>query len=496
MKSLNAIFIFSLIASILFSSCSQNEKEELSQENDYPNVLILMADDLGYGDVGFNGNDFVITPNLDQLASEGLKFNRFYSSGPVCSPTRASLMTGMHYKRLGIESANIGSLPQFVTSMGEMFKSKGYTTGHFGKWHLGTMTKDTLDSNRGGQKDFEGEFSPPWLHGFDRIFATEAKVPTYDPMTIWPGILDSLPLYYEPCKGDYCIHFGTYYWNQDSTIENDNLSGDDTKIMFDRLIPFMEEAVKAKQPFMANVWIHTPHTPYLTDSAHRALYADKGLSEQNFYGAVTYMDEQIGRLVGKLKELGVDENTFIFFCSDNGPQGQTKWGRPQSAGTTGGLRGRKATLYEGGIRVPGLIKWPKKIKAGGVTDYPASTADLFPTLASVIGYSETVNPIDGGDITKVFDNPETVSNRYIPFIYFRKKAYIGQKHKLVSFDNYNSDGSLDRKIELYDLETDNSEANDLYQKNQQLGDSLSAELEKQTLEFWNYYKEKVTKDEN
>ena len=141
-----------------------------------------MADDQGWGDVGYNGHPYLKTPNLDSMAKNGAIFTRFYSAGSVCSPTRASVMTGRHPERMRICSANCGHIQNEEITLAELVKKKGYRTGHFGKWHLGTLTKDILDANRGGRKQNEIHYAPPKNHGFDVSFVTESKVPTWDPM--------------------------------------------------------------------------------------------------------------------------------------------------------------------------------------------------------------------------------------------------------------------------------------------------------------------------
>ena len=149
--------------------------------SDRPNIVLLMCDDLGYGDVGFNGNRIIHTPHLNDMRAEGARFTRFCAGGPVCSPTRGTCLTGRHYSRYGVTHANAGRLPTEEITLARVCQEHGYRTGHFGKWHLGTMTTSTRDSNRSGPEHAD-EYSPPWIHGFDACFSTEAKVPTWDPM--------------------------------------------------------------------------------------------------------------------------------------------------------------------------------------------------------------------------------------------------------------------------------------------------------------------------
>jgi arylsulfatase A-like enzyme len=148
-----------------------------TQAAEKPNVILIMCDDLGWGDVGFNGNKTIRTPHLDAMAKAGLKFNRFYAAAPVCSPTRGSCVTGRHPYRYGIPFANSGHMKPEELTLAELLKKQGYTTGHFGKWHLGTLTKTVKDANRGGPRGAK-HFSPPQANGFDVCFSTESKVPT------------------------------------------------------------------------------------------------------------------------------------------------------------------------------------------------------------------------------------------------------------------------------------------------------------------------------
>ena len=160
---------------IIFSSLQTIYSEE--QVTHQPNIILCMADDQGWGDVGYNGHPVLQTPHLDQMARDGMRFDRFYAAAPVCSPTRASVVTGRHPMRMGIPWANTGKLPDQEHTIAEILQQQGYRTGHFGKWHLGTLSLTVKDGNRGGTG--EQYYAPPWLHGFDTCFSTESKVPTY-----------------------------------------------------------------------------------------------------------------------------------------------------------------------------------------------------------------------------------------------------------------------------------------------------------------------------
>ena len=299
-----------------------------------PNIILIMSDDQGWGDTGYNGNPYLKTPALDAMAANGIVFNRFYSASPVCSPTRGSVMTGRHPDRYGICGANCGHLPDQEITLAEVAKDLGYRTGHFGKWHLGTLTRDMLDANRGGRPEHIEHYAPPWDHGFDVCFSTESKVPTWDPMVVPEKSAEDVNPNFISGK-----HFGTYYWKETGEIVNENLQGDDSRIIKDRVIPFIEESVANSKPFFTVIWFHSPHLPVLTGEEFRNQYQDLSLDQQHFYGTITAMDQQIGRLREHLRALDISNQTVVFFTSDNGPEGKSIEGRKQ--GTTKGLRGRK-----------------------------------------------------------------------------------------------------------------------------------------------------------
>lgn len=211
-----------------------------------PNIIMCMTDDQGWGDVGYNGNPIAKTPNLDRMAEEGLRFDRFYAAASVCSPTRASCLTGRNTFRTGVFFANEGILRPEEFTMMAFVKSKGYTTGHFGKWHLGTLTKTERDSNR-GRPGNDAEYNPPWEHEFDTCFSTEAKVPTWDPMRKPTG---KVPWQGWKALGpdDEYKDYGTHYWNERGQKATDNLHGDDSRVIMDRALPFIRKAAEAETP--------------------------------------------------------------------------------------------------------------------------------------------------------------------------------------------------------------------------------------------------------
>lgn len=426
-----------------------------------PNIILCMADDLGWGDVGYNGHPALRTPNLDRMASEGVRFDRFYSASPVCSPTRGSCLTGRHPNRLGIFGANDGSLSGDEIHLARILKTEGYTTGHFGKWHLGTLTTEEVDSNRGRPGD-ERYYAPPWDRDFDVCFSTEAKVPTWDPMK-------------HPDHPDR--HYGTFYWTGPGEKEQDNLEGDDSRVIMDRAIPFIREAVKDERPFFAVVWFHTPHHPVVAGPDYRAMYPDEGEGHQHYYGCITALDEQIGRLRSELNELGVHDETMLWFCSDNGPAGIGGGTDPNPGGrehgTAGPFRGRKGSVYEGGVRVPGLLVWPEGFPEPMQTDFPSVTTDYLPTILDALNIELPASEnrsYDGVSLLPALHGEMGERPRPIGFELREKQAWTANRYKIVSIDSGET-------FALYDLEADPAEAVDLAQAHPEVLSRMKKEFE-------------------
>jgi len=403
-----------------------------------PNVILCMADDMGYGDTGYNGHPIVKTPALDAMARSAVRFDRFYSGAPVCSPTRGSCITGRHPFRYGIFFANVGHMPKEEVTLAEVLGGLGYATGHFGKWHLGTLTKTVRESNRGGPKGVK-HYSPPWDNGFQTCFSTEAKVPTYDPMKS-PG--SDKP-------------YGTHYWSGPEQMVADNLEGDDSRIIMDRAVPFIRKAVGEKKPFFAVVWFHAPHLPVLAGPEHRKLYADQPEGARNYLGCISALDDQIARLRKELRTLGVAENTMLWFCSDNGPEGRS---RTRTNGSAGPLRGRKRSLYEGGIRVPGLLEWPARFGRAMTIAAPCGTEDYFPTVVAALGYElrpgQKVLPLDGINILELLEGKQTARPRPMGRQSAGQLALIDNQYKLIR-------PKPSKPWQLYDLLADAAEAKDI-----------------------------------
>ena len=316
-----------------------------------PNFVFIFADDLGWGDLGCYGNRQIKTPNLDELAKKGTLFTQFYVSGSVCSPSRAAIMTSHFPARLGIhghfstEKQNKArAMPNWlvpkVHTVTKLLKDAGYTTGHFGKWHLGSGTGAPTPGDYGIDEHSTRTSSGPQIEG------------TNDP-----------------------------YFRARST----------TKIV-DKTIQFIES--NRDKPFYVNVWTLVPHaTLHPTDEQMKPYrqYAPRGVpykgAKQIYYASVTDLDRQIGRLVKKIDELGLSVNTFIAFSSDNGPEDFDIRNAVHSGiGDTGPFRGRKRSIYEGGIRMPFIVRWPGHVPAGRVDDTSiVAGVDWLPTVCSLAG---------------------------------------------------------------------------------------------------------------
>lgn len=386
-----------------------------------PNIVLAMADDQGWGDTSYNGHPVLKTPNLDSMSRSGIRFDRFYAGAPVCSPTRGSCLTGRHPFRYGIFFANADTgadapskyiLPSREITVAELVKPLGYATGHFGKWHLG---------------DFQGpQRSSPADNGFDEFFSTTRKVPTVDP---------------------------DGYWTGEGRIPG-VIKGDDSELLMSRALTFIRGAARRNQPFLAVIWFHAPHVPFLALPKHRSPYAAHVESRQNYWGSIASIDEQMGRLRATLDELGVRQDTMLWYASDNGPEGDRE--EDASPGSSGPWRGRKRSLFEGGIRVPGLLEWPRRFPQARVVKTAASTSDYFPTLRAALGIGGGQPELDGVNLLpflqktgKPRESPlgfETIGNtRGSP-----RLAYIEDRWKLLS----NLDESPDV---LFDLAHDPGE---------------------------------------
>ncbi len=448
-----------------------------SRRDGTPNVILMMADDMGFGDCGFTGNTIIQTPHLDQLCQDGVKLSNFYSGGPVCSPTRATCLTGRHYYRYGIWSANDGRLPQQEVTIPEVLQGIGYNTGHFGKWHLGAPVEGYTGQNANNHAYVD------WF-GYDEYFVTGYSVPLYDP--------------YGP-NGEEAATSDNPYWHNGERVL-DNITGDDSRIMMDRVIPFVQQANANGQPFLAVIWFHAPHKDIDASPEHRAIYSDYSTSEQKYYGCITAMDEQVGRLKDELENLGELGNTSWWFCSDNGPEGGTD-------GSTGGLRGRKRSLFNGGVGVPAFLHWPDftdnpifetEIDELGYpsTDVVCSTLDYFPTIMDFFEQSMPDDrPIDGISLMPLLEGSMQERPTPVPFRFYQKIHKMADSPTIatmatVAGTRYKFLTNLsDCAVEdvLINLDEDRGEQTNLLENHPLLADSLRQHCQDFMTSFENSY---------
>ncbi|AWW32685.1 arylsulfatase [Echinicola strongylocentroti] len=361
-----------------------------SQEtNDQPNVIVIFIDDEGYGDVGSYGATGFETPNIDKMASDGMRFTNFYAAQPVCSASRAGLMTGCYPNRIGVAKAlfprdEVGLNTKEYT-MAEMFKDQGYATACFGKWHLGW------------QKEFL-----PLQHGFDEFVGLPYSNDMWpysnvngekSPKGTWKGNFPELPL----IEGNEQI--ATI-----SSLEDQDML---TTLYTEKAVDFIDR--NAGAPF----FLYVPHT-----MAHIPLgVSDKfrGKSEQGLYGDVMMeVDWSVGQIIKAVDRNRLTENTIIVFTTDNGPW--LNYGN--HAGSAGGLREGKTTSWEGGQRVPFIVKWPEKVPEGTICSQLACAIDLLPTFASISGGQLSENKIDGVDISPLLKGDFSASPRETILYYF------------------------------------------------------------------------------
>ncbi len=389
-----------LWGAMILTACEQQPAESA-----LPNIVIVFTDDQGYGDLGTFGASGFQTPYLDQLAGEGMRFTQFYVGQAVCSASRAALMTGCYPNRIGITGALFPTSNHGInaeeTTIAEMLRPLGYVTGIFGKWHLG-----------------HHEAFLPLQHGFDEYFG----IPYSNDM--WPVDFDGTPVTDTAIrKGQYpplpLVEGNEIVERVASLADQDQLTTRYTQ----RAVDFIHR--HQSQPFFLYVPHSMPHIPLGVSDKFR------GKSQQGLYGDVMMeIDWSVGQIMETLEELGLQENTLVMFMTDNGPW--LNFGN--HAGSTGGLREGKGTTYEGGQRVPCIMRWPKKIPAGKVNHQLATTMDILPTLAELTGATLPDRNIDGLDISSLLMGNNTSSPRETLYYYYHRndlEAVRYQQWKLV-----------------------------------------------------------------
>jgi arylsulfatase A len=332
---------------------------------DRPNIVILLCDDLGYGDLSCFAHPKIRSPHLDQLAAEGIKLTHCYAAAPVCSPSRAGLLTGRIPNRLGIRDwipANSGTFlrPGEVT-IAQRLKDIGYRTCHAGKWHLNSKT--------------DGSEPTPGDAGFDHWFYTQNN---------------AAPSHLNP----------TNFIRNGKPVGK--LQGPSSHLVVAEAIRFLE--TNKARPFFLNLWFHEPHEPVAAAEEFLQLYAGEANPDRrHYYGDVSQMDAAVGKLLKYLDDHKLRENTFVFFSSDNGPETLKRYkGAERSYGSPGPLRGMKLHVTEGGYRVPGIVRWPGHVRPGTVCTEPVCHVDLLPTICAIAGARLPERQLDGADLTPIF----------------------------------------------------------------------------------------------
>lgn len=413
-----------------------------------PNIILIFTDDLGYGDLGCYGSPNIETPNIDRMASEGMRFTSFYAAA-VCGPSRAQIMTGCYHARVNhsfneLPGSKTGLNPNEIT-LAEVLKTAGYNTMAIGKWHLGDAP----------------EFMPT-QQGFDHFFGFPYShdMWPYHYRTVLTGLKDTALLRQVRERAKRLGYSAKGNWSfpplplfQDEKVIEDNPDINQLTTRFtERAQEFIEE--NYNHPFFLYLAQVMPHTPL--GASNKFL----GKSDRGLYGdAIMEIDWSCGQILDKLKDLGIDKNTLVIFSSDNGPT--PKYG--SDGGSAGPLRGAKGSMYEGGMRVPAIFRWPGSIASGVRSNAMASTIDLLPTFAHLAGTKIPHDRIiDGENLMPLFlGEKENSPHEFIHYFAGGKpdkpsnyKAVRNNKWKL--FVKRNALGKLE-PIELYDLGTDPSE---------------------------------------
>lgn len=404
---------------------------------DKPNVILVMSDDHGWTQTGYYGHPLLKTPNLDDMAEEGLRMDRFYATAPMCSPTRAAVLTGRTNDRTGVFKVG-DPINKQEKMLSTAFQEAGYSTAHFGKWHLN-------GSNIPGH-----------------------QIPVSDPLN--PGELGF----------DYWLSISTQF-NLNPVLSRNGVpeqfEGDGSEVIVDEALEFIARETKKGHPVFVLVWYSTPHRVFEATEEDVAPYlgrTDKTSALQ--LGELAAMDRSIGTLRQGLQDLGIAENTLVWFTSDNGGLTDIDYGEHLGVhpDSTGYLRGFKKDLYEGGIRVPTIIEWPGTIEPR-VSHYPSSTTDIFPTLIDVAGLDpDSINAVnDGVSMARVLANDEPPRREEpMGFRIVAGRAWLDNDWKLVR--NYTS--GEDGEFELYNVVGDPSETKNLIRQRPDIAARMRKEL--------------------
>ncbi len=423
----------SFIAALLLAVCVS------AADNPRPNIVVVLADDMGWGDSAPYGNKIIQTPNLSRLAAEGVRFTQSYAAAGVCSPSRSAILTGRTPYRNGVWQHLSGNTETHLRTSEitypKLLKGIGYETCHVGKWHLNSVPQFNVP-----------EYPQPGDHGYDYWMATQNN---------------AVPSHQNP---DNFVRNGTPVGE---------LTGYSSHLVAAEAVHWLKNIHDPAKPFALSIWFHEPHKPIATDPKYSDLYGND--PNRIYQGNVTQMDAGLGRVMQALDELGLTENTWIIFMSDNGPEGQSE----TNGGSTGGLRGRKRSDHEGGIRVPGIARWPGRIKPGTVSDVPVVGTDIFATVLDITGLPlPTRRTIDGVSMLPAFAGQPVT--RKVPLFW---RTHVSQADdrvalrigdwKLVGNDTLT-------KWQLYQIQPDWKEQNDLAAKMPE----KTEEMKKIILQVW------------
>ncbi|WPJ96241.1 sulfatase-like hydrolase/transferase [Coraliomargarita algicola] len=405
-----------------------------------PNVVVFLADDMGWGDAACYGNEKVQTPNIDKLASQGIRFTQGYSASGVCSPSRSAILTGRTPYRNGVWNhlSGLGQthLREREITYPKLLQQAGYETCHVGKWHL---------LSRNQFEDYE--YPHPDTHGYDYWMATQNN---------------AMPSHENPVN---------FVRNREKVGEMEGFSA---PLVAAEGIHWLKDLRNKEKPFVLSVWVHEPHLPIATDEQFSDLYP--GLPDQTYLGNVTQLDYALGMVMDALDAEGVSDNTLIVFTSDNGPEG----GDTPRNGSTGGLKGRKRACYEGGIRVPMVVRWPGMIEPGLVSEEPVIGSDIFSTVLDATGITlPSDRTIDGVSMIPAFRGEAL--ERKQP-LFWRTPVSFGDSRLAMRVGDWKivSNDTLD-VLQLYHISEDPEETNNLASA---MPEKL-AQMKHQLLATWN-----------
>lgn len=427
---------FSMCLCLFFAESSFAQQDDTHTR---PNIILILADDLGYGDIGIYGSKKINTPSIDLMAEQGIKFTQFYAGSAVCTPTRVSILTGRYPLRFNVTRHfrdEVMHLQPDVLTIPKVLSTAGYVSKHIGKWHLGGLNESHV-------KDRENSIPGPIEHGFDHYLAM-----LEDPLYRKPAMLERR-LYKDA---------GKHLVRDENLIEPINKHWTDIKT--DEAISFIEQQASAQQPFFLNLWYDAPHSPYepAPDAILQQYQGRAKGDEQLYRSMVSHLDHSVGRVLSKLKQLNIAENTLVIFTSDNGPA---------YLGSAGQFRGRKVDFHEGGIRVPAIAWWPNKIHPAQVSNELIHTNDLLPTFAALAKRPVTENtPVDGKNLLPHLLTGKPVENRGYVFWQIGEYKHNGNYSRtvikrpipviseIVRKDNWKLLARDGQGIELYNLKED------------------------------------------